>query len=500
MKDGDYMINSDSYIFLKRWKKENRKILQRLYPEISKKDINSFLDDIINERIKNPKVILDNNYIGKQINTNLLDTTNWIHNTDPICAGHGVLFKNQHQVINPLAIMIQKFLTSRKKFKGQLKFIKDKTSYEYQTFDRKQLSEKICANSIYGTFGNVVSFLFNMYTAPSVTGSGQSLISTTEQAFESFLANNSLFNNINECFTFMNNVLNEEYTVDSTFLKDVEIEKVFTRLVNTFYNYQDSYTDILTSFLETLSQDELNKIYYKNNIYEFSMHQEILSLLTNIVRNTEEFKDPNKVPESSKEYLEELWKYYSQFVLYNHSPINRIQRLKNDRRKVVLTIDTDSNFLNLNPWVEFMFNNIINNDYTCEGRDEDSLKFIAVNTMAFCITNMMKEVLWRYTKDANIPEDYRSFINIKNEFLMSRVVLASKKKRYFSSIRLREGDEIWPEKLDIKGLNIGSWFLNCWKIYIDNQQPRLLYKSKVQRLVTMTYIQVNGNGKPSIIY
>ena len=40
---------------------------------------------------------------------------------------------------------------------------------------------------------------------------------------------------------------------------------------------------------------------------------------------------------------------------------------------------------------------------------------------------------------------------IKNEFLMSRVVLAAKKKRYFSSIRLREGDEIWPEKIDLKG-------------------------------------------------
>ena len=445
------MIKSDNYVFLKDWKKVNRKILHQLYPEIPKKDINDFLDEIINKNLVNEKVILDNNYIKKQINTNLLDTVNWINNTDPICAGHGVLFKNQHQVTNPLALMIQKFLTSRKKFKGQLKFIKDKTSYEYQTFDRKQLSEKISANSIYGTFGNVVSFLFNMYTAPSVTGSGQSLISTTEQAFESFLANNTLFNNINECFTFLTNVLNEEYTIDSSFLRDVTVDQVFNRLVDTFYNYQDSYTELLYSYLLTLTQDQLNKIYYKNNLYEFSMHNKIISLLVLIVRNTKEFKDPNKVPESSKEYLEELWRYYKEFVLYNHSPINRIQRLKNDKRKAVLTIDTDSNFLNLNPWVEFMFKNIIYSDYRNYGRDREELRFIAVNTMAFIITNMMQAVLSRYTKDANIPKDFRHFINIKNEFLMSRVVLASKKKRYFSSIRLREGDEIWPEKLDVKG-------------------------------------------------
>jgi len=313
------------------------------------------------------------------------------------------------------------------------------------------LSEKISANSIYGTFGNVISFLFNTYTAPSVTGSGQSLISTTEQAFESFLANNSLFNNVNECFTFLNNVLDEEYSIDSTFLRNVTVDDVFNRLVDTFYNYQESYTNLLYPFLLSLTQDQLNRIYYKNNIYEFSMHNKIISLLVLIVRNTKEFKDPNKVPETSKEYLEELWAYYKQFVLYNYSPIHRIQRLKNDKRKVVLTIDTDSNFLNLNPWVQFMFTNIINNDYTCEHRDSEELRFIAVNTMAFIITNMMQCVLQRYTKDANIPKDYRHFINIKNEFLMSRVVLASKKKRYFSSIRLREGDEIYPEKIDLKG-------------------------------------------------
>jgi hypothetical protein len=98
-----------------------------------------------------------------------------------------------------------------------------------------------------------------------------------------------------------------------------------------------------------------------------------------------------------------------------------------------------------------MFNTIINNDSKCDGRDREELRFIAVNTMAFIITNMMQAVLQRYTKDANIPKDYRHFINIKNEFLMSRVVLAAKKKRYFSSIRLREGDEIYPEKIDIKG-------------------------------------------------
>ena len=80
----------------------------------------------------------EDNYIGKTIKTNLLSVIDWIKDTKPICAGHGVFFKNQHEVISPLAIMIQKFLTSRKAFKKRLKDF-DPTSYEYATFDRKQL-------------------------------------------------------------------------------------------------------------------------------------------------------------------------------------------------------------------------------------------------------------------------------------------------------------------------------------------------------------------------
>lgn len=451
-----------------------------MYPEIPKKEIKKFLDKEVKKYLKNPECEIDNNYIGKTIKTNLLSVIDWIRDTKPICAGHGVFFKNQHEIKSPLAIMIQKFLTSRKAFKKRLKDF-DPTSYEYATFDRKQLAEKVNANAIYGASGNVVSFLFNMYTAASVTGSGQSLISTTEQAFEGFMSNNVIFNSINECYTFLNNILNEKYDMNTSFLRDVEYGDVINRLSGMFYRVTSDDIESITEFIYTLSQDDINKIYYKNNLYEFSMHPEILALLTNIVRYTEDFKDPNEIPEESEVYLSKLWKYYRQFVLYNHSPINRIQRLKNDVRKTVLTIDTDSNFLHLDPWVHFMYENVIKDDYRCVDKDEDTLKFISVNTMAFCITNMMKDVLGKYTKDVNIPEDYRHFINIKNEFLMSRVILAPKKKRYVTSIRLREGSEIWPEKLDVKGHDFmkSSTTENVKARFEGIIKNRLLYVKKI---------------------
>lgn len=445
------MGNSD-HIFIKKWKRKNRELLMQMNPEVSKKDVNKFLDKIIEKNLKNSKCQIDNNYIGKTLNTTLLDVCDWVEETKPICAGGGVFFKNQHQVANPLAQMIQKFLISRKKFKGQLK---DHIpgSYEYMTLDRKQLSEKICANSIYGALGMVISFLFNLYTAQSVTGTGQSLISTTEQAFELFMTGNLVFNNFDECMTYLSNILSEEPKMSDRFLTDISEEKLVSRLMDMFYNTNDNYYDEVSEFVNSLTQQQINRIYYKNNLYEFSKHPEITSILTNIVRYTSDFKDPNKVPKESEKYLNLLWTYYEEFVFYNYSPIDRIQRLKNDKRKCVLTIDTDSNFLNLNPWVEFVFDNIIDTDYRCADRDRESLLFITINTMAFIVTKMVSAVLGKYTKTSNIPKDFRHFINIKNEFLMTRVVLSDAKKRYISSIRLREGAEIYPEKVDIKGFD-----------------------------------------------
>ena len=258
-------MNYEKYKFVRKWRKRNMEILKQMYPEVSKKDIKKFLNDIIEEHIRNPSCNIDNDYVNKNIKTTLLDVIDWIEDTKPICAGYGVFYKNQHEVANPLVTMILKFLKSRKTFKSKLKdFVAG--SYEYKTYDRKQLSEKINCNSIYGCLGNIASFLFNRYTAPSVTASGQSLISTTEQAFELFLTNNILFNSIDECMTYITNILNETYEIDDNFLKDISEEKLVALLSEKFYNLKDSYIEILNDYISTLSQSQINRIYYKNNI------------------------------------------------------------------------------------------------------------------------------------------------------------------------------------------------------------------------------------------
>src|SRR5690606_9638167 len=128
----------------------------------------------------------------------------------------------------------------RKQYKKQLKVFPP-GSYEYDTYDRLQLTEKINANSYYGASGATTSNFFNIYTATSTTATGQSLISTTEQAFEAFLSNNVLFTDLDECMLFLENIRKEKHKLDDRFLPNVSVELLIDHLAKTFYEFKEEY-------------------------------------------------------------------------------------------------------------------------------------------------------------------------------------------------------------------------------------------------------------------
>ena len=105
------------------------------------------MDDIVEKHLINPKAKLHNNYIHKSIDVDLVSVYDWVKKTKPIVAGFGVFFKNQDESMNPVAVMIENFIATRKKYKD----IRDtfhEESYEYETYDRYQSTEKINPNSL----------------------------------------------------------------------------------------------------------------------------------------------------------------------------------------------------------------------------------------------------------------------------------------------------------------------------------------------------------------
>lgn len=468
--------------FIKKYKKEMVETMLQTNPSWNKKDIEKNIDRMIKDRFQNPTVILDNNYTGEKKETSLLAVFDWIIERKPIIAGNGTFYKNQNEAINPIAQMLDNFLITRKALKKEMFKIEDTSSAKYKDLDRSQQNQKINANSYYGASGAPSSAFYSEYSGPATTLTAQSVISTAENFFESFLSDNYKFININELIHWMNKIIKEDnFKIDKFIMKksvDETYERLYDKLI--IKSYMDD--ELLYNYLSNLSEDEITILYYKNNIINFlNDHKEIQEIFYNIMKNVknlekiddnninnidthgmsvkewnsyvdkEYFMDPNVTPEAIKDELELFKKYILKYVFTKYLSFDRIYRLRNFKRRVVTVIDTDSNILSLDILAEWINDNIIKGETF--GRDDEHNSFVLVNSITYVITEAIKDILLYYGEMSNVPEEYRYRFSMKNEFFMPLLIIGKSKKRYISKILLREGNLMNPPKNDIKGFD-----------------------------------------------
>lgn len=442
---------------LKLWKKDKLDSILLVHPEYDKEKVTDFLDKIIDKKLKNPRCKLHNNYLHRVAPTTLLDIYDYIVEKKPIMAGGGVLFRNQNQAMNPPSHFLDGALKKRKAIKKLLK-VYARNSYEYMMTDLRQLTEKVVANSYYGASGNAMSPFFNLYTALSTTATGQSLISCMMCAFESFYANNMLFNDIDDFLLYVKNSIHkEEKKIPIDDIPEVHKEDLMKKFLKMFdrskifIEERPDYVEIISKTIDNLTYDEKVLLYYSSNLFKFIKIPSIHDLILSIIYKTETFKDPNDVPKNIVMDLDHLWDIIKYWVVYNYPSFNRINVLKFKPRKAVVTIDTDSNMLNINRWMEY-WEDAINLSETIT-QDSDQIMYIKCNIICYILTKYSQLILSKYADIANIPKDFAPRLNMKNEYLYLRMVLTDTKKRYAGIIRLREGTEMIPEAPDTKGLD-----------------------------------------------
>ena len=442
------------HVFLKEWKQEQISLLKLVHPEWDEKDLEKKLDKVIDKNLKNPLCALHNNYIHKMARTTVLDIYDYIHKTKPIMAGGGVLFKNQHEVMNPPSKFLDMSIKKRKRIKKGLKTAVP-GSYEYMMIDLAQMTEKVVANSYYGASGNESSPFFNIFTALATTGSGQSLISTMMTAFESFYANNIKFYSNSDMLLYVKNSLDKsklKKMIEIRDMPDIEDEQLVDKLKSMYYDGIKPDITLIEKVISNLDKSEKQKLYYSSYLFEFIKIPSVEKVMLNIIYETKTFKDPNEPPEYIIDDMDYFWELLMSWVVYNFPIFNRINRLKKEKRKVVVTIDTDSNMLNIGKWMNYWDTRIDYSKLVCD--NENELMYIKCNVMCYMLTKLQRVILDTYAKVANIPDDHAPLLNMKNEFLFLRMILTSKKKRYAGLIRLREGAEIIPEKTELKGIEI----------------------------------------------
>ena len=142
--------------YIQTYKKEMLENMKRMNPNWDEDKIEKVIDNMIKERCKNPEVTLDNNYTGEKSERSLLSVFDWVLEREPIIAGNGTFYQNQYEAENPIADMLNFFLTTRKKVKKEMFKIDDPESREYKDKDRQQGNWKINANSYYGASGALV--------------------------------------------------------------------------------------------------------------------------------------------------------------------------------------------------------------------------------------------------------------------------------------------------------------------------------------------------------
>ena len=395
--------------------------------------------------------------------------------------------------------------------------------------------------------GLYVSILFDLNIAPAVTSTGRSLISSAILCFEGFLGNNVKFSSLNDILIFIDNV-RLEYS--SWQYNDYEIlpiegfvslEEAFTKLIlNCGYKYIPSYEDMDTVYriLQSCNQIELNRLFYKNNLYCFMDLPIARNLMISIITNMQTpYIEPAKPPKEIVPQLNELRDLLVEYVFYNHQWMDRMDRNKNMIKNVSIVSDTDSSFVSLDAWYHYNMTylkdydspilhqkidlfmklekekksdywkdkeipewyNAINKTEVVEFLDtdefgdlkdpsrlngiefldnekdydfynqeiiekkrlinaleiipQDNLKFALINIMCYILSTIINLYMIDFTKQSgSYRSDELCRINMKNEFMLAKILLTATKKNYASLQILQEGNYLGKGALDCKGI------------------------------------------------
>ena len=375
--------------------------------------------------------------------------------------------------------------------------------------------DKIDANGIYGVLGMYTSLLFDINVSTSITSQGRALVSSASMMFESFLANNIKFGSINEVLEFINHICKEERHYSDNLILDhpANINDTFAKIIDSCgYRWipDESEMEIIWRVINNLSQIDLNRVYYKNNLYEFlnnSSMKKAIKLIMKELKNP--FFNSLKVPEEIHAELEEFAYILKEYVYYGKMYIDRIDRCDNIMKSVIMISDTDSTIISLDAWYRFALDlvkdeelkickydpiNIVEfykkdefgdfenlsdispiyfeepeESYDFENDEiieqlhginplivypQDYLRYSIINIMAFVLDILINDYMEQFTKNNHSwAPDRKCKILMKNEFTFGRVLMTYVKKSYASIMEVQEGNIIPEgEKLDIKGI------------------------------------------------
>lgn len=493
-------------------------IMQLYYP-MSREELSPIVDYSINKRYKEFNAEIDNNYTHSKYDVNLLQLADYINSKQPIVTSFGTMFSKHATVPNPLATVVQQFLDARSIHKKQM-FKYPKGSEDFEKYNLLQSLDKIDCNGIYGCLGQFSALVFNTNVATSITAQGRTSTSNMTMLFESFLANSVKFGSIDEVLLFISNVKNErrerKYDYRQFVDQYITVNDCFAKLILSCgwrWVPSEQEMEVIYHVVQNLGYEDLVRVYYKNNLYEFMSNTPMKDRLVNLMETLEEpYLNPLDCPEEIKTDIEEFADIIKEFVYYGYMYIDRIDRTMNMIKDVTMISDTDSTIISLDAWFRFGLETVkdvplkikkyqlpsvvsflekdefgdftkeskkkmapfefVDSDYDYDFADdkliemrhavspftvypEDNVRYSLINIMAYVLDVLVNDYMERYTKSnfSYNKENHKCRIIAKNEFTFKRVLMTQVKKNYASIQEVQEGNIVPKAKqLDIKGI------------------------------------------------
>lgn len=456
--------------------------VMKMDSSLNRDDVVRIVTSMIKENMKDPTIRMDNNVTGDNMKTTLTGLCNWIEKRDPVISGNATFYMQPTEMLSPTSNMLRSLKNGRKEVKKEM-FSYKPDSDEYKRLDLDQLNKKKVMNAEYGGSGAPTAAFYTKYSPPATTLMAQSIITTMAAFFESYVGDNQQFFNINECYDWMNKVIQKDKKIPKWIIKP-SAEDVYSRLIKHFITLDIDSVNKLKMYIYNCSEKELVYLYYANNLNIFIYnHPKIHEIISNILRtlplyeasvkdsdipiefrgkfdsankynkwiSKEMFLDPYDVPECIKVYMDELIDLFNQFIYVEYITPDSIVKLNNHWRNTVLLVDTDSNVINADLFVSFILDVILPGDNFSRSRLYNEM--ILVNVLASCLDSCVAKMLDYYGRTHHMDKISRAELTMKNEFMFRRFFLMNKKKRYAASIVLREGNINIPFKLEIKGVD-----------------------------------------------
>lgn len=501
-----------------KYKDTMSKCIQMYFNDsINPRELDYAINYSINKRYKQSNASIDNSYKHKKVDKTLLEISDYIMSREPIVTAFGTMFQKHGTVPNPMGKVVQSFLDNRGIHKKEM-FKYPKGSEQFEKYNLLQSLDKIDCNGIYGCIGMYSSLIYNNNVATSITSQGRALVSSMTLFFEMFLANNVKFGSLNEVVEFINHVKSErpkrKFDDRSILKQNVSVVDCFAKLIlDCGYRWvpNNEEMEIIWKIVNNLTPTEINRVYFKNNLYEFMLQSIANDLMLSMVRKLKKpMYNAVEIPEEIQDDIKLLSDLLYEYVYYRYMYIDRIDRCDNMIKSVTMVSDTDSTIISLDAWYRFIVNQLngeelrianyckdpvifMNKNDEGEYTDEewkkavvfepkrldynfmtdeivemehasrpdiltpnDNVRYSIINIMGFILDRIVNDYMIKFCENTHsLVPDRKCKIIAKNEFLFKRLMMTMAKKNYASIMELQEGNMVpYDKQLDVKGIEI----------------------------------------------